>query len=64
MSSLIPDDVMTSKQLRIATDVEESVDLDNNVDRVAYDIMLTWPNDEEHSLFDNQQELQQILLKK
>lgn len=64
VSSLIPDDVMTSEQLRIATDVEESVDLDNNVDRVAYDIMLTWPNDEEHSLFDNQQELQQILLKK
>lgn len=64
VSSLIPDDVMDSKQLCTKTDVEEAVDVANSVNRVGYDIMLTWPNDEERSLFDSQTELQQVLLKK
>lgn len=64
VSSLIPDDVMGSKQLCTKIDVEEAVDEANSVNRVGYDIMLTWPNDEERSLFDSQTELQQVLLKK
>lgn len=64
VNSLIPEDVIKEAQYSQVSDIERTVDETNSVDLINYDIMLTWPNEEERRLFDNQQELQQILLKK